>query len=115
MGAVGESRRCPHCGEQVLASAWICPRCQRRLRAGALVPAPAVPALCPLSVEGIIRHPGDGGEWEYTVLVEIQDAHGGTLARRVVGVGAVHPGEIRKIALRVEVRTSEMAGLPASS
>jgi hypothetical protein len=74
-----------------------------------------VPALCPLSVEGIIRHPEDGGEWEYTVLIEIQDAQGGILARRVVGVGAVQPGEIRRIALRVEVRTPEMAGLPARS
>jgi hypothetical protein len=115
MGAAGEARRCPHCGEQVLASAWICPRCQRKLRAGAVTPPQAVPALCPLSVEGIIRHPEDGGEWEYTVLIEIQDAQGGILARRVVGVGAVQPGEIRRIALRVEVRTPEMAGLPARS
>ena len=115
MGAAGEARRCPHCGEQVLASAWICPRCQRRLRAGVAAPGPAAPVLCPLSVDGLIRHPGDGGEWEYTVLVEIQDVHGGILARRVVGVGAMQPGEIRRVAVRIEVRVPEMAGLPAPS
>jgi hypothetical protein len=115
MGATGEARRCPHCGEQVLASAWICPRCQRRLRVGAGAPASAAPVLCPLSVDGIIRHPGEGGEWEYTVLVEIQDVQGGILARRVVGVGAMQPGEVRRVALRIEVRVPEMAGLPEPS
>jgi hypothetical protein len=117
MGAAGETRRCPHCGEQVLASAGICPQCQRRLRVGATapVPPPAAPTLCPLSVDGIIRHPGEGGEWEYTVMVEIQDAQGSILARRVIGVGAMQPGEVRKIALRIEVRVPEMAGLAVPS
>ena len=114
MGALGESRRCPHCGEQVLASAHTCPRCERRIRVGAAATA-AAPVLCPLSVEGLIRHPGDGGEWEYSVLVEVQDVHGGILARRVVGVGAMQPGEIRRVALRIEVRVPETAGLPAPS
>jgi hypothetical protein len=71
--------------------------------------------LCPLSVDGLIRHPGDGGEWEYTVLVEVQDAHGGILARRVVGVGGMQPGEVRRVSLRIEVRVPETAGLPVPS
>jgi len=114
MSAVGETRRCPHCRELVLASATMCPGCQRRLRVGAGEPAgPLGPAVCPLSVEGLIRHPGAGDGWEYTVLVEIQDAQGEVLARRVVGVGAMPPGEIRKIALRVEVRVPEPGNHPA--
>jgi hypothetical protein len=47
------------------------------------------------------------------VLVEIQDIQGEILARRVVGVGALQPGEVRKIALRVEVRVPEAAAHPA--
>ena len=118
MGALGESRRCPHCGELVLASACTCPRCERRIRVGASLPgaaSAAAPVLCPLSVDGLIRHPGDGGEWEYTVLVEVQDVQGGILARRVVGVGAMHPGEVRRVSLRIEVRVPETAGLPVPS
>jgi hypothetical protein len=114
MSAVGETRRCPHCREQVLASASICPGCQRRLRVGVGEPAAAgAPALCPLNVEGLIRHPGTGEGWEYTVLVEIQDVQGEVMARRVIGVGAMQPGEVRKIALRVEVRVPEAAVHPA--
>jgi hypothetical protein len=46
------------------------------------------------------------------VLVEIQDAQGEVVTRRVVGVGAMQPGEIRKIALRVEVRVPEPGDHP---
>jgi hypothetical protein len=113
MNAVGETRRCPHCGQQVLASASICPGCQRRLRvdAGAHV-GPERPAVCPLSVEGLIRHPGAGEGWEYTVVVEILDEQGAVVTRRVVGVGAVRPGETRRVALRVEVSLPEAGHHP---
>jgi hypothetical protein len=68
---------------------------------------PQRPAVCPLSVEGLLRHPGAGEGWEYTVVVEILDEQGAVVTRRMVGVGAVCPGETRRFALRVEVSIPE--------
>lgn len=105
----GESWRCPHCGERILRSAVICPACQRRLHVGALAPSPsAPPARAPLTVEGTIRHPGDEAAWEYSVLVEVRDQQGKVLSRRVVGVGAIQPGESRGFTLRVVAHSPEM-------
>ncbi len=113
MTAVGETRRCPHCRQQVLASSAICPGCQRRLRveAGTRV-GPHRDAVCPLSVEGLLRHPGAGEGWEYTVVVEIRDEQGTVVTRRVVGVGAVRPGEVSRVTLRVEVSGREVSHPP---
>jgi hypothetical protein len=61
--------------------------------------------ICPLTVEGIIRHPGEETAWEYSVVVEVHDQRGQMIARRVVGVGAMQPGEARGITLRVELHT----------
>lgn len=98
----GESWVCPHCGEKILRSALICPACQRRLHVDALVSSPSVPVTgTPLRVEGIIRHPGTEAEYEYSVLVEVCDPQGKVLGRRVVGVGAIRPGESRGFRLRV--------------
>ena len=104
--ATGESWRCPHCGEQILRSAVICPACQRRLHVDALAASPsALAATTPLSIEGVIRHPGTEAAGEYSVVVEVRDQLGKVLARRVVGVGAIHPGESRGFALRVEMQS----------
>ncbi len=100
----GESWKCPHCGEQILRSATICPACQRRRHVSALASSPSTQhTLTPLTVEGIIRHPGDEAPWEYSVLVEVRDQKGEVLARRVVGVGAIHPDELRGVILCVEM------------
>lgn len=100
----GETWNCPHCGERILRSAAICPACQRHLRLDAMKPGQqaAAPA-CPLSVEGLIHHPGSSEPWEYSVLVEVHDGRGELLARRVVGIGALRPAETRSFSLRVEV------------
>ena len=104
----GESWNCPHCGERILRSALICPACQRHLRFDAVTtPRPALPTICPLSVDGTIRHPGTEAAWEYSVLIEVHDEAGAMLARRVVGVGALRPGDTRKFTLRVEVSVPE--------
>ena len=103
-GVTGESWDCPHCGERILRSSVICPACQRHLRLDAVTaPRPARPATCPLTVDGTIRHPGTGDDWEYSVLIEVHDGAGAMLTRRVVGVGALHAGDTRKFTLRVEV------------
>jgi hypothetical protein len=101
---IGEAWNCPHCGERILRSAAMCPACRRRLRFAAVSGATASrPSVCPLSVDGKIRHPGHGATWEYSVLVEVHDERGTTVSRRVMGVGALGPGESRTFTLRVEV------------
>lgn len=108
MTMTGAAWDCPHCGEHILRSAATCPACRRHLRFEAVTGArPTRASVCPLSVDGQIRHPGDEAAWEYSVLVEVQDGRGETVARRVVGVGALRPGESRKFTLRVEVLVPE--------
>lgn len=107
MGIQGEGWSCPHCGESILRSAVSCPACQRRLRFDAVTAVRPGQTVCPLSVDGVIRHPGTEGPWEYSVLVQVYDAHGEMLSKRVVGVGAVRPGETRRFTLRVEMHIPE--------
>lgn len=108
----GEAWNCPHCREVILRSAATCPACQRHLRFGAVTGTrPARASVCPLSVDGKIRHPGDEADWEYSVLVEIHGERDEIVARRVVGVGALRPGESRKFTLRVEVLMPEVSTL----
>jgi hypothetical protein len=66
-------------------------------------------------VDGTIRHPGTETAWEYSVLIEIHDERGETVARRVVGVGALRAGEARKFTLRVEVVIPEKSAVTAAS
>jgi hypothetical protein len=58
-------------------------------------------------VEGTIRHPLTEAPLEYSVSVQVRDAQGDVVARRVIGVGAIHPGDARTFTLQVEVRPSE--------
>ena len=114
-GVIGETWNCPHCREHILRSAVSCPACQRHLHVDAVTLArPAQSTVCPLSVDGTIRHPGTEAPWEYTVLIEVHDEPGQMLARRVVGVGALRPGETRKFTLRVEVLVPEKSTLTAA-
>ena len=115
-GVTGDVRSCPHCGERILRSAVICPACQRHLQVDAVALArPAQATVCPLSVDGTIRHPGTEAAWEYTVLIEVHDGMGEMVARRVVGVGALRPDETRTFTLRVEVLVPEKSTLTAAS
>jgi len=105
---VGETWKCPHCGELILRSAVSCPSCQRRLRFDAAAQArPTAPSMYPLRIEGVIHHPGTETAWEYSVLVEVRDSQGEIINRRVVGVGAVRPGETRTVTLQMEMRMPE--------
>lgn len=65
----------------------------------------AAPAFSPLRVEGSIRHPEGSEAWEYAVVVSITNDRGEEVARQVVGVGAIPPGEQRKFTFAVEVFT----------
>lgn len=86
----------------ILQSTSVCPSCRKHIRfaPGGDV---AVPTFSPLRVEGSIRHPNDGEAWEYAVMVSITNDRGIELARQVVGVGAMKPGEQRKFTVAVEV------------
>ena len=108
-GAAGATRACPHCKTTILESAVICPACKHYLRfdAGAASATPS--STTALQVEGMIRHPAEGGAWEYSVVLTIRDDEGKEIARQVVGVGAMFAGEERTFNLSVEVMpTSDM-------
>jgi hypothetical protein len=108
MAMAGAAWDCPHCGERILRSVATCPACRRHLRFEAVSGMRRTRApVCPLTVDGSIRHPGNEAAWEYSVLVEVHDGRGETVARRVVGVGALRPGESRTFTLRVEVLVPE--------
>jgi hypothetical protein len=65
--------------------------------------APAPDAVTPLRVEGNIRNPAAGGAWEYSMVLTIRNERGEEIARRLVGVGALHPEEQRTFTLSVEM------------
>ena len=105
-GAPGSTRQCPHCRATVLESAAVCPACRHHLRFDPrLTKQGAPPSFSPLKVEGTIRHPPNGGSWEYSVTVSIKNDRGEEVGRHVVGVGALQPGEGRSFSLAVEVFT----------
>lgn len=106
MAPVGEAWNCPHCGQRILRSAVNCPACQRRLRFDTGTAANAA-AVCPLRVEGTIQHAPSETPWEYSVLVQVRDAQGAVVAKHVVGVGAIQPGDTRTFSLQVEMRGPE--------
>jgi hypothetical protein len=111
----GEAWNCPHCGERILRSAVTCPACRRHLRLDAVTTArPVRPTLCPLGVDGTIRHPGDAAPWEYSVVIEVRDDRGELIARRIVSVGALQPGQTRRVTLRIEMQAPEPSAAPAA-
>jgi len=105
-GAAGATRTCPHCKTTILQSAARCPSCRHYLRFDAPAEAAAEAAAQAhnaLQVEGTIRHPADGGAWEYAVVMVARDGNGKEINRQVVGVGAMFPGDERSFSLSVEV------------
>jgi len=112
-GTPGATRACPHCRETILESAAVCPACRHHLRfeprSADAVPLPE--SQTPLRVEGSIRNPVGAGTWEYSMVLTIRNERGEEIARRLVGVGAIHPDEQRTFTLSVEmVATSEKTG-----
>ena len=106
-GAAGATRTCPHCKTTILQSSVRCPSCRHYLRfdtpADAAAHGAAAQATNALQVEGTIRHPAEGGAWEYSVVMVVRDEDGKELNRQVVGVGAMFPGDERSFSLSVEV------------
>jgi len=108
-GEPGATRTCPHCQETILESAAVCPACKHHVRFEKPVAGPydraaaaAAESVTPLRVEGNIRNPPDGIH-EYSMVLTIRNQRGEEIARRLVGVGAMQPGELRTFTLSVEM------------
>ena len=103
-GTAGATRSCPHCKTTILESASVCPACKHHLRFddAAATALRASETIVPLRVQGTVRHPPDGGPWEYTVVLSIKNNRGDEIARHVVGVGAMQVNEERTFTLAVE-------------
>ena len=104
-GVAGATRTCPHCRTTILETASVCPACRHHLRFEPGVVPRMQPSVSPLRVEGTIRHPEGGEAWEYSVLLTIRNDRGEEIARQVVGVGALQPGDGRTFTLAVEIFT----------
>jgi hypothetical protein len=103
-GPAGATRICPHCKATVLMSANICPGCQHHLRFNAAAAAETQPAAVPaMRLEGTFKHVGDDELCEYCVVVAITTDRGEKIARHVVNVGALQPGERRRYSFSVEL------------
>jgi hypothetical protein len=101
---VGKTRSCPHCRATILESAAVCPACRHHLRFESRrgeEPRPA--SQVALKVSGEFARNTTAGPGEYHVVVVIRDAGGSELARKVIGVGGLAPGEERKVDLTVEI------------
>lgn len=104
-GAPGATRVCPHCKATVLETAAICPGCRHHLRFSAeATQAAADEGYCALSVDGSIAHKDGSEPCEYFVVLDIRDERGEQLARQVVGVGVLQPGELRHLNVSVGMR-----------
>lgn len=102
--SVGKTRSCPHCRATILESAAVCPACRHHLRFETRHgEEPRAASQVALKVSGEFARNTASGPGEYHVVVVIRDAGGSELARKVIGVGGLAPGEERKVDLTVEI------------
>jgi len=102
-GTLGATRVCPHCKATVLQSASICPGCQHHLRFNVANTEPQVKGISAMSIQGTISHPNRAEACEYCVVISITNERGEKIARHVVGVGALQPGERHKYSFSVNL------------
>jgi len=100
----GKTRSCPHCRATILESAAVCPACKHHLRFEPRARGEPEPGgEIALKVSGQFSRRSTEGPGEYSVVVVIRDARGTELARKVIGVGGLAPGEERSVDLTVEI------------
>jgi len=102
-GSLGATRICPHCKATVLQSASICPGCQHHLRFNSGAADPESRGIPAMRVEGTIQHAVREEPCEYCVVVSIMNQRGEKIARHVVGVGALQPGERHSYSFSVDL------------
>ncbi|MBS0373932.1 MAG: hypothetical protein JSR73_05095 [Proteobacteria bacterium] len=105
-GEPGRTRTCPHCKATILDSADVCPQCQHHLRFGAASQA-GRQSEAVFRLEGTVANETGGGVWEYDLVVALYDARGAQLARQVVHVGALPPGDVRRCLVSLDVRPAD--------
>jgi hypothetical protein len=120
-GSPGATRVCPHCKATVLETAAICPGCRHHLRFNTDASQSAGDeGYTALSVDGSISHKVGGEPCEYFVVLDIRDERNQQLARQVVGVGVLQPGEQRHLNVSVGMRpvraqSASRSSVPLSS
>jgi hypothetical protein len=104
-GSPGATRVCPHCKATVLETAAVCPGCRHHLRFSSdAAQATVDEGYVALSVDGSISHKVTSEPCEYFVVLDIRDERDQQLARQVVGVGVLQPGELRRLNVSVGMR-----------
>jgi len=87
----------------VLESAAVCPGCHHHLRfGGSGTPSPDE-TYSALSLDGTISHRGSDKPCEYCIVVDVRSERGETLVRQVVGVGALQPGDLRRVNVSIDM------------
>lgn len=114
-GSLGATRVCPHCKATVLQSASICPGCQHHLRFNVAPSEPASRAIPAMRIEGSIEHANRAEACEYCVVIAITNERGEKIARQVVGVGALQPGERHQYSFSVDVIPARPLPVPPKS
>jgi hypothetical protein len=109
-GTLGATRICPHCRATVLQSASICPGCQHHLRFSSGNAEPESKGISAMRIEGTIHHPVRDEQCEYCVVISITNERGEKVARHVVGVGALQPGERHKYTFSVDLMPTRVVG-----
>lgn len=103
-GTPGATRVCPHCKAVVLETAAVCPGCRHHLRFNAADAQRALAeAYSAFNIEGTITHRQAGEHCEYCIVLDIRNERGEQIIRQIVGVGALQPGELRRLSLAVEM------------
>ena len=102
-GSLGATRICPHCRATVLESASICPGCHHHLRFNAGNAEPDSNGIPAMRIEGSIHHPARDAQCEYCLVISITNERGEKVARQVVGVGALQPGERHHFTFSVDL------------
>jgi hypothetical protein len=99
----GRTRACPHCKATILDSAAVCPACRHHLRFNPAGQPASAPAVSAFRVEGVIENSAPLEHWEYAVVVAVRDERGEEIARQIVNVGALAPGERRSCVVSIDV------------
>ena len=68
-----------------------------------------------MRIEGIDSSPGPRRACEYCVVVSITNERGEKIARHVVGVGALQPGERHKYSFSVDVMPARAGSVRRAS
>ena len=100
--AAGKTRACPHCKATILESAAVCPACRHHLRFNPAGQTVSAPAQSVFRVEGVVENT-EATHCEYAVVVAVSDERGAEIARKVVNVGALAPGERRACVVSIDV------------